>query len=74
MISVAETSLKYSILVNMLTLAILVFGLISMVNMPREEFPAVDFGSTIVVVPYPGVSPAEIEQLIIRKLELALNN
>lgn len=74
MISVAETSIKYSILVNMLTLAILLFGLISMVNMPREEYPAVDFGSTIVVVPYPGVSPAEIEQLIIRKLELGLNN
>lgn len=74
MISVAETSLKYSILVNMLTLAILIFGVISMVNMPREEFPAVDFGSTIIVVPYPGVSPAEIEQLIIRKLELGLTN
>ncbi|PKN71150.1 MAG: hypothetical protein CVU50_10490 [Candidatus Cloacimonetes bacterium HGW-Cloacimonetes-3] len=74
MISVAETSLKYSILVNMLTLAILIFGVISMVNMPREEYPAVDFGSTIIVVPYPGVSPAEIEQLIIRKLELGLNN
>lgn len=74
MISVAETSLKYSILVNMLTLAILIFGMISMVNMPREEYPAVDFGSTIIVVPYPGVSPAEIEQLIIRKIELGLNN
>ncbi|MDD4309844.1 MAG: efflux RND transporter permease subunit [Candidatus Cloacimonetes bacterium] len=74
MISVAETSLKYSILVNMLTLAILIFGVISMVNMPREEFPAVDFGSTIIVVPYPGVSPAEIEQLIVRKIELGLTN
>lgn len=74
MISVAETSLKYSILVNMLTLAILIFGLISMVNMPREEYPAIDFGSTIVVVPYPGVSPAEIEQLILRKIEVELND
>jgi multidrug efflux pump len=72
--SVAETSLKYSILVNMLTLAILVFGLISMVNMPREEFPAVDFGTTLVVVVYPGVSPAEIEQLIVHKLELELSD
>jgi multidrug efflux pump subunit AcrB len=72
--SVAETSLKYSILVNMITLAILVFGLVSMVSLPREEYPAVDFGSTIVVVPYPGVSPAEIEQLIVRKLEVELND
>jgi multidrug efflux pump subunit AcrB len=74
MISVSQTALKYSILVNMLTLAILIFGVISMMNMPREEYPAVDFGSTIVVVPYPGVSPAEIEQLILRKIELGLSN
>ncbi len=74
MFSVAETSLKYSILVNMLTLAILIFGLISMVNLPREEYPAVDFGTTLVVVVYPGVSPAEIEQLIVSKLELELSD
>lgn len=74
MISIAETSLKYSILVNMLTIAVLIFGLISMVSLPREEFPAVDFGTTLVVVVYPGVSPAEIEQLIVRKLELELSD
>ena len=70
--SVSETALKYSILVNMLTLGILIFGLISMVNMPREEFPAVDFGQTLVIVVYPGVSPAEMEQLVMRKLEVEL--
>lgn len=74
MFSIAKTALKYSILVNMLTLAILAFGIISMINMPREEFPAVDFGTTLVVVIYPGVSPAEIEQLIVRKLELELSD
>ncbi len=58
----------------MLTLGILIFGLVSMVNMPREEYPAVDFGSTIVVVPYPGVAPEEIEKLIVRKLEVELSD
>jgi multidrug efflux pump len=74
MFSVAKFALKYSILINMLTLAILIFGVISMINMPREEFPAVDFGTTLVVVIYPGVSPAEIEQLIVRKLEVELSD
>lgn len=74
MFSVAKTALKYSILVNMLTIAILILGLTSMINMPREEFPAVDFGTTLVVVIYPGVSPAEIEQLIVRKLEVELGD
>lgn len=73
MISVANISIKYSVLINMLTLAILIFGLISMIGLPREEYPAVDFGSVFVVVVYPGVSPAEIEQLIVSKIETALS-
>jgi multidrug efflux pump len=74
MFSVAETSMKYSVLVNMLTVAILIFGLVSMVTLPREEYPAIDFGSVLIIVPYPGVSPLEIEQLIATKIELALAN
>jgi multidrug efflux pump len=73
-VTVPETSLKYSILVNLLTIAILIFGLYSMVTMPREEFPAVDFGQTFVVIPYPGVSPTEIEQLIMNKVETQLSD
>jgi len=69
MLSVAETSIKYSILVNMLTVAILIFGLVSMMSLPREEYPAIDFGSVLVIVPYPGVSPEEIEHLITSKIE-----
>lgn len=71
---IAKIALKYSILVNMITLAVLIFGVIAMVSLPREEFPAVDFGSTIVTVVYPGVSPSEIEQLVLRKLEVGLGD
>ena len=71
---VAETSLRYSILINMLTFGILLAGLYSMISMPREEFPAVNFGSVVIVVPYPGVSPAEIEQLITTKIETELSD
>ncbi|MDD2331279.1 MAG: efflux RND transporter permease subunit [Candidatus Cloacimonetes bacterium] len=74
MFSISKTALNYSILVNMITLAILLFGIVSMVTLPREEFPAVDFGSTIVVVAYPGVSSAEIEQLIVHKIEVELSD
>ncbi len=74
MFSVAESSIKYSVLVNMLTVAILVFGLVSMVSLPREEYPAVNFGSVFVIVAYPGVSPEEIEQLIVKKVEDAITD
>ncbi len=71
---VAETSIKYSILINILVIAIVIMGLVSMVSMPREEFPAVEFGRVIVVVAYPGVSPEEIEQLITSKIETELSD
>ncbi len=74
MFSVAKTAIKYSVLINMLTIAIFIFGIYSMMTMPREEYPAVDFGSVIVFVPYPGVSPAEIEQLIVTKIENELGD
>jgi len=73
MISVANISIRYSVLVNMITIAILLMGLISMISLPREEYPAVDFGSVFVIVVYPGVSPAEIEQLIVSKIETVLS-
>jgi len=74
MFSVAETSIKNSILINMLTVAILIFGLVSMISLPREEYPAIDFGSVLVIVPYPGISPQEIEQLIVTKIESAITD
>ena len=71
---VAETSIKYSILINLLVIGVVIMGIISMTRMPREEFPAVEFGRVIVVVPYPGVSPEEIEQLITNKVETELSD
>jgi len=72
MFSVAKTALRYAVLINMLTIGILIFGLVSMISLPREEYPAIDFGSVLVVVVYPGVSPAEMEQLVVSKIETEL--
>ncbi|MBW6514431.1 MAG: efflux RND transporter permease subunit [Candidatus Syntrophosphaera sp.] len=69
---VAETSIKYSILINLLVIAIVILGLTSMVSLPREEFPAVEFGRVIVIVVYPGVSPEEVEQLVTSRIETEL--
>ncbi len=69
---VAETSIKYSILINLLVIAILIMGVISMLRLPREEFPAVEFGRVLVITVYPGVSAEEIEQLVTNKVETEL--
>ncbi|MFA6721565.1 MAG: efflux RND transporter permease subunit, partial [Candidatus Cloacimonadaceae bacterium] len=71
---VAETAIKYSILINLLVIAIVILGIYSMVSLPREEFPAVEFGRVLVITVYPGVSAEEMEQLVTNKVETELND
>lgn len=71
---VAETAIKYSILINLLVIAIVIMGVFSLIRLPREEFPAVEFGRVLVITVYPGVSAEEIEQLVTNKVETELND
>lgn len=69
-----ELSVKNPVLVNMVLSIVFIFGVYAMIIIPKEEMPAVDFGTTVVVVNYPGVSPEEIEELIVNKIEAQLAN
>ncbi|MCD4796504.1 MAG: efflux RND transporter permease subunit, partial [Candidatus Cloacimonetes bacterium] len=55
--------------INMLMIVVFIVGIYTMVEIPKEEMPAVDFGSFFIIVMYPGVSPLEMEQLVIQKIE-----
>ncbi|MDD3050687.1 MAG: efflux RND transporter permease subunit [Candidatus Cloacimonetes bacterium] len=67
--SLAEFSVKNSVLINMIMIVIFMLGIYTMIEIPKEEMPAVDFGSFIITVAYRGVSPLEIEKSIIKKIE-----
>jgi multidrug efflux pump subunit AcrB len=51
---------------------IVVIGLNSYVELPREASPDVKIPYVMVVAPYPGTSPADMENLVTRKLEREL--
>ena len=70
----AELSLKYGILLNLLVVGIVVMGIVSMLSLPREEMPSVDFGRVMISIVYPGVSPEEMEQLVTNKIETELSD
>ena len=53
----------------LLTLMIIIFGLSSYNNMPKEQFPEVSFPEIYVNTPHFGNSAADIENLITRPLE-----
>ena len=67
--SLAKFSVENGVLINMIMIIVFIFGLYTMINMPKEEMPAVDFGSFYIMVSYRGVSPAEMETLVVKKIE-----
>ncbi len=67
--SIVKFSVNNPVLVNMAMIIVFILGFITLNQIPKEEMPAVDFGSFIVIVTYPGVSPSEMEQLVVNKIE-----
>ncbi len=57
---------------NLLMLVLLVGGALSAVNMRSQVFPTISPGTVIVTVPYPGATPAEVEEGVTRRVEEAV--
>ncbi len=64
-----EFSVKNSVLINMIMIIVFIVGVFTIIEIPKEDNPPVDFGFFIINVRYPGVSPAEMEELIVTKIE-----
>ena len=67
--SLFKLSVNNPVLVHMITIAVIVFGSYALINMPRELERDMSFNWAIIWVTYPGVSPEEIEKLIVKPIE-----
>ena len=54
---------------NLLMMLILFVGLISLFNIPQEVFPEFSLDSIQISVEYPGATPAEVEEAVVRRVE-----
>ena len=68
-----ESAIDHPVITGTIALLLVAFGLYSLFNLPLELDPRLDIPVIIVVVPYPGAGPEEIEAGIARELELKLN-
>ena len=59
---------------NTIMVVVLLVGAFSLFRMRREVFPEFELDILLVTVPYPGASPAEVEQGICQKLEEAVSS
>jgi len=61
-------------LVNILFGVVLVMGIVSYVQMPREQDPEINFNFVSIVTVLPGATAADVEELVTGPLEDALRN
>ena len=69
--SLAKTFL-YNPLTAVLAVFLLVMGYLSLEIMPREEDPQISISGGSIIIPAPGLSPKEIEKILVEPLEQKL--
>ena len=71
---VIQFSLKQRVFFNLLFVMLIVAGSFAFLELPAERYPNVHFGEVTVSTLYPGASPEEVETLVTRKIEDALES
>ena len=69
MTKLTEFFMKRSMLFWSLTVAILIAGVLSFVQMPKLEDPAVSAKQAMVVIPFPGANAHEVELKVAQLVE-----
>lgn len=57
---------------NLLMLVLIIGGILSALNLRSQVFPTISPGTVVVTVPFPGATPAEVEEGITRRVEEAV--
>ena len=69
---IIEFSLKQKIIVTILACILVVYGVFSFISIPIDAFPDVSSTQVKIVMKMPGASPEEVENRVVRPLELEL--
>ena len=72
--SISEFSVKNPVLVNLLMIGLFLFGTVSLLQMPTEINPKIDFNWVFITVLYPGAAPFDTESLIVDPIEAEIKD
>jgi HAE1 family hydrophobic/amphiphilic exporter-1 len=67
-------SLAQKVIFNLLFVLLMAIGVFVMFKSPVERYPNIDFGKAYINTYYPGASPRDVETLVTRKIEDAIEN
>jgi HAE1 family hydrophobic/amphiphilic exporter-1 len=69
---ITDTSIARPVTVTMITMAVIVFGLVSLGRLRVELLPNISYPSLTIQTEYPDAAPAEVEQFVTRPIEEAV--
>ena len=70
--NLSAIAIKRPVFTVMVTAALMVLGFMGLSKIGTDLFPDVTFPVVVVNIPYPGASPAEVEQLVTKPIEDAV--
>ena len=70
--NIAEFSIRKSVITWTMTIVLLVLGYVAYNNLARLEDPEFVIKDAVVLTPYPGASPEEVEQDVTERIEKAI--
>jgi HAE1 family hydrophobic/amphiphilic exporter-1 len=71
--SVVQFTLGQRVLFNLVFVIMIAAGAFSVMELPIDRYPEVNFGKVLINTVYPGASPIDVEALVTTKLEDALD-
>lgn len=72
--SIGRFSLNQKIFFNLVFILLIIAGFFAMFTLPAERFPDINMAVVNINTDYPGASPTDVETLVTRKLEEAIEN
>jgi len=72
--NIPKFSVRNSVLVNLIMIIMIAAGLLALIRLPSELMPKIEMNWVFITTIYPGVSPEEIEELITKPIEDAIEN
>jgi len=70
---ISDFAIRRAVITVVTMLALVVFGIVALVNLDTDEFPDVQAPIVAVSIPYPGASPETVEREILEPVEEAIS-
>ena len=72
--AVVRFSLRQRVFYNLIFVVLMAVGVVTLFSLPAERYPNFGFGEVIISTAYPGAAPQDVESLVTRKIEEALES